>query len=387
MLLDYGEMPLAGGFFAADDPRSDETYPLTLVRCEDCTLMQVLEVVPPERIFSQYSYSSSANRTLVRHFEGVAQELAGLADGGLVVEFGCNDGILLRPLAATGSQVVGVDPSDVARRASEEQGWPLYEGYFGAAAAERIRADHGPAQVVAANNVCAHVDDLHALLDGVTGLLAPEGRFVFEVHYQGDLIEQVQYDTVYHEHTCYHSLAGLQRWLARHDLHVVDVRRIPIHAGSIHVTAARQGAGCQPTPAVAALIAEEQGGDVTAFADRGDVRRRSLRRRVEDLASAGRRVVGYGASGRATVLLNSCGLGPDVVEPVSALSPLRYGKLVPGVRVPIVPRERFHESPPDYAILTAWNYESEITRDEQEFLRSGGRLIVPLPEVRLAGAL
>lgn len=379
-------MPLAGGFYSADDPRADETYPLTLVRCTNCTLMQVLEVVPPERVFTQYSYASSASPTLVRHFETLAGELAALAGGGPLVEFGCNDGILVRPLAASGATVIGVDPSDVARRASEEQGWPLYEAYFNAAVAERIRDKYGPAAVVTGNNVCAHVDDLHALLEGVTTLLAPDGRFAFEVHYQGDLIDQVQYDTVYHEHTCYHSLTGLARWLDRHGMSIIDVSRIPIHSGSIHVTAARNAEAPKPTPAVGAMLEQEKTWDISCFADRVNIRRESLRTLVEDLNRAGRRVVGYGASGRATVLLNSCGLGPALVDNVSDVSPLRYGKVIPGVRIPIVSREEFHADPPDYAILTAWNYEPEITRDEQDFLRSGGRFIIPLPEVRLAGA-
>jgi predicted TPR repeat methyltransferase len=388
LVVDYGAMPLAGGFVPADDSRASETFPLRLLRCRDCTLMQVPDQVPPDRIFAQYSYASSVNRTLVAHFESVAKELVELAapKGGLIVEFGCNDGILLRPLCVAGARVLGVDPSDVARRSSDEQGWPLVPAYFGLEVAGQVRASYGPARIVTGNNVCAHVDDPNMLVAGVTALLEPEGLFVFEVHYQGDLIELTQYDTVYHEHTCYYSLTSIVRLLARHEMKVVDVRRITIHSGSIHVTAARADSRRGRSASVDEMLATESSWDVARFAERVEVRRASLRILVGDLVEAGRRVVGYGASGRATVLLNFCGLTPDVVRNVSDLSPLRYGKVVPGVKIPVVPRRVFHEDRPDYAILTAWNYEAEIVRDEQTFLRTGGRFIVPLPDVRLVGA-
>ena len=388
LILDYGAMPLAGGFVSADDSRASETYPLSLVRCLDCTLLQVPNTVPPDRIFAEYSYASSTNRTLVEHFESVAKELFALSEGneGLIVEFGCNDGILLGPLRAAGARVVGVDPSDVAQRSSDEQGWPLVPGYFGPDIASRVRASYGPARIVTGNNVCAHVDDPNALVAGVTTLLETEGLFVFEVQYQGDLLDLTQYDTIYHEHTCYYSLTSLVRLLAQHEMKIVDVRRIPTHSGSIHVTAARVNSRREPSAVVNAMLAAELSWDVARFADRVRSRRGSLRRLVQDLVAAGRRVVGYGASGRATILLNFCGLTPDLVQNVSDLSPLRYGRVIPGVKVPVVPRLVFHQERPDYAILTAWNYEAEIVRDEQAFLRSGGRLIAPLPDVRLVGA-
>jgi len=389
LVLDYGAMPLAGGFVPADDPRASEVFPLHLVRCRDCTLLQVADTVPPDRIFAHYSYASSTNQTLVAHFESVAKELLDLDEpkGGLIVEFGCNDGILLRSLRAAGATVVGVDPSDVARRSSDEQGWPLVPEYFGPEVAVQVRASCGPARIVTGNNVCAHVDDPNVLIAGVSVLLDAEGLFVFEVHYQGDLLELTQYDTVYHEHTCYYSLRSIVRLLARHELKVVDVRRIPIHCGSIHVTAARADSRREPSAIVNAMLAAESAWDVMGFAMRVRSRRDSLRNLVEDLVAAGRRVVGYGASGRATILLNFCGLTPDLVQNVSDLSPLRYGKVVPGVRVPVVPRQVFHDEKPDYAILTAWNYEAEIVRDEQAFLQGRGRLIVPLPDVRMVGAV
>jgi novobiocin biosynthesis protein NovU/D-mycarose 3-C-methyltransferase len=387
LLVDYGDMPLAGGFLTRDELAYQAAFPLRLARCADCTLMQILDVVPAAEIFTQYSYVSSTTRTLVEHFARMGHELvaAERAAGRLVVEFGCNDGVLLEPLREAGARVVGVDPSDVALRAGREGGWPVVQTYFDEAAANRVKAEHGVARIVTGNNVFAHVDDLHAIVRGVTALLEDEGVFVFEVQYQGDLLAMVQYDTVYHEHVCYHSLTALARLLAAHGLRIVDVKRIPIHAGSIRVTAARFGTARKATPIVAEMLEAEKSWRVEKFAPRVESRRQSLRNLIGDLRRGGRRVAGYGAAGRSTILLNFCGLTADLVEYVVDMSPLRYGKYVPGVSIPIVPPEVFHENPPDYAIMTAWNYEPEIVRKEQAFLSNGGRFIVPLPEIRVVG--
>lgn len=384
LILDYGEMPLAGGFFEAGDARSHQRFPLHLVQCEDCTLLQVAETVDPAAIFGTYSYESSVNRTLVEHNRRLGDFVETLAGAdGLVVEFGCNDGVFLNPLWARGIRVVGVDPSDVAVRASEKAGWPLIRSYFGAEAALQIRAQFGQAQIIVANNVCAHVDDPNVLIAGVAELLAPEGRFICEVHYQGDLIIGGQFDTVYHEHTCYYSLRALQRLLSFHGLRIAEVERNAIHSGSIRVTAVHINSSLKQSPAVEALLLEEADLDVSGFAAFAQRQRRLLHTLIVALQGAGKRIVGYGASGRATVLMNFCELGPDLIEHVSDLSPLRYDRVVPGVGVPIRPRKVFHENYPDYALMTAWNYESEIVADEQTFLRKGGAFIVPLKEARI----
>jgi len=307
------------------------------------------------------------------------------ASGKLVVEFGCNDGILMRPLRAAGARVVGVDPSDVALRASGADGWPLVQAYFDEASAARVKAEHGAARIVTGNNVFAHVDDLHAIVKGVTTLLEDEGVFIFEVQYQGDLLALVQYDTVYHEHVCYHSLTALARLLDAHGLRIVNVKRIPIHAGSVRVTAARTGTSRRPAPIVGEMLEAEKSWRADRFPEQVEARRQALRQLVIGLRRDGKRVVAYGAAGRSTILLNFCQLGPDLVEYVVDMSPLRYGKYVPGVSIPIVPPDVFHAKPPDFAIMTAWNYEEEILRKETAFLQGGGCFIVPLPDVRIVG--
>lgn len=382
LVLDYGEMPLAGGFFPAEDERSMRRFPLHLVQCKNCSLLQVKETVEPGIIFENYSYESSVNRTLVAHFAELSNLLAQMAgQDGLIVEFGCNDGVLLNPLAARGARVVGVDPSDVAERASAKAGWPLVREYFDKDVAAAIRSRFGEAKVIAANNVCAHVDDPNVLIEGVAELLAPDGKFVFEVHYQGDLIEGCQYDTVYHEHTCYYSLRSLQCLLAKHQLSITGVERHSIHCGSIRVVAERSGSA-ERSPFVDEMLEAERAYNVQGFGEFARRHRERLHGLVAAMRSAGKRIAAYGASGRATILLNYCGLGPELLENVSDLSPLRYGRVVPGIGLPIVPRERFHSDYPDYALLTAWNYEREIVRDEEAFLAQGS-FIVPLTSIRI----
>jgi novobiocin biosynthesis protein NovU/D-mycarose 3-C-methyltransferase len=387
LLLDYGRMPLAGGFFPAGDERLEAAYPLRLARCRDCTLMQVLDVVAPGHIFQQYSYASSTTQTLIDHFARAGPDLVELANakGRLVIEFGCNDGVLVRPLLGAGATVVGVDPSDVAAEASRAQGWTLVPDYFTEDVAVAIRATYGAARLVVGNNVCAHVEDVKAVVRGVTAALEEEGLFVFEVQYQGNLLERVQYDTVYHEHICYYSLATLTRLLDGHGLRILDVVRIPIHSGSIRVIAARAGSGHRVEPVVGQMLAQEKAWDIPRFVRQVATRRSSLRTLVGDLVQGGRRVVAYGAAGRATVLLNYCQLGRGMIEYVVDMSPLRHGRVVPGVGVPIVPPGAFRERPPDYAIMTAWNYEAEIVTKEAGYLGGGGRFIVPLPDVRVVG--
>lgn len=355
-----------------------------LVRCDNCTLMQVSETVDPHIVFSAYSYASSVNRTLVAHSTELATTIRQMAGAdGLVVEVGCNDGVLLNPLVKLGVKVVGVDPSDVAQRASEQHGWPLIQGYFGKETAATVRTQFGEAKIIVANNVCAHVDDPGLLIEGIAELLDADGRFIFEVHYQGDLLATRQYDTVYHEHTCYYSLLSLQHLLSAHGLHVVNVERIPIHCGSIRVTATRVDSHCDPSTAVATMLAEETVLDADDFAKFAERHRKLLHNLIADIRRANKRVVAYGASGRATILLNYCALGPELLDHVSDLSPLRYNRVVPGVCVPILPRAKFYEHYPDYALITAWNYTAEIVTDEREFLQKSNAFILPLPDIRV----
>lgn len=390
LLIDYGQMPLAGGFMQPDEVVTRNlTYPLRLARCGACTLIQLLDSMRPEHLFRHYSYASSTTRSLVAHFAQMGDEIVKSfnAQGKLVVEFGCNDGVLLRPLLNAGATVVGVDPSDVALRASRAQSWPLINEFFDEVVAAEILSAYGKARIVVGNNVFAHLSDINAVTRAVTMLLDDDGAFIFEVHYQGDLIEGVQFDTVYHEHICYYSVTSLVQLLSRHGLRIAEVTRIPIHSGSIRVIAVREDSSRPTTQNVAALLESEKALEIDQFIRKVHARRDGIHQLINDLRRAGHMIVAYGAAGRATVMLNYCELGPECIEYVVDMSPLRHGKLVPGVLIPIVPPDRFHGSSPEYTLMTAWNYESEILEKEQNYLERGGRFIIPLPDTRVIGKM
>ena len=394
-VLEYGEMPLAGGFPRPQEAGRERRYPLTLARCAGCGLVQVLEVVSAEELFRDYRYRASV--PLSRHFAAYAARVPdrlSLPHDGLVVEAGCNDGVLLRPLRERGfHRLLGVDPADNVTR-HVPPGIPVVSDFFEPAVARRIRAEHGPAKLLAANNVFAHMDDPNAFAAAAAALLDRDGSFVFEVHYLLDLVEGFQYDTVYHEHVLYYSLSALRPLLARHGLRLFDVERIPNHGGSIRAYACRDDGPRGPSPALDGLLAleRERGLDDPAIFrefSAGVTRRiRALDELLEDEAAAGRRIAAYGAAGRATILFNVSAAAERHVEYVVDESPERIGRVMPGAHTPIVSPERLVEDPPDLVLLSAWSYADTLRAKVCERLGAdrSPAFCVPLPEPRILGS-
>lgn len=388
-LLDLGRMPLANAFIEPADQRTEERYPLELVRCPSCELSQLSFVVDPGTLFSTYRYTSSSSRPLHTHFEHYAAEVADrfLARDSLVVEIGSNDGILLAPLAARSFRVLGIEPAANIAALANERGLPTVNEFFGLEVAGRVRGEHGPAAAVLANNVLAHIDDLDDVVAGLDALLAPDGVFVAEVPYLLDLIEHVEYDTIYHEHLSYFALAPLARLFGDRGFQLFDVERLPIHGGSVRVYASR--AGRQPVRArlTAALNAESgaigEPGAYVRFAARVARSRDALREVLEASLAAGRRVAGLGATAKGNTLLNYCGLGPREVAFIGDSTPLKHGLLTPGTRIPVVPEEELLLRDVDDTLLLAWNYANAIIPRYEGYLRRGGRFIHPIPEARL----
>lgn len=388
LVIDFGDMPLAGGFMKVEEiPTSNIKYPLRLARCVDCTLMQIIDIVAPEKIFSQYSYASSKTQTMLNHFSKLGKYIvdAFSVHGKLVVEFGCNDGALIKPLIQSGAFPIGVDPSDVAKNASEEEGWTLINDYFNEKIANQIIVKYGKAKVIVGNNVFAHVNDLHTIMLSVDKLLDIDGVFLIEVCYQGELLNKIQYDTVYHEHIYYYSLTSLIKLFSKYDFRVIDVHEIPTHSGSIRVIASKMQSPWKQTQRVATLLEKEKHQNIKDFVKRVHHHRETFQSFINQLKLEGKRIGAYGASGRMTTLLNYCGLNYDLIDYIVDISPLRYDRIVPGILVPIVPPEVFHANLLDYMIMTAWNYETEILEKEQGYLKSGGKFIIPLPNVRIVG--
>jgi SAM-dependent methyltransferase len=380
-ILDLGPMPLAGGFLAgAEAAANEKRYPLEIHACAGCGLVQVLNPVDPEVLFQDYSFSSSTIKPLVDHFDAYAEWLVRKLRPGMVVEFGCNDGVLLAPLKKRGVRAIGVDISGNITDMARAKGLDVVTGYFDADAARQIAARAGKADVVTGSNAFAHNDRPELILEAANEMLAPDGHLCLEFMYAGDLRDQLQWDTLYHEHLTFYSLETVSRLLRRHGFYVVDAERLPMHGGSLRVCAARVEKP-RETGAEALARAEAESGlnrieTWERFASESKNKIRIVAEVFHDL-SRSRRIWSYGAAGKATMWVNACKM--DYLEAVVDASPLRAGKLMPGTHTPIVPPSEFPKNPPDHMFVTAWNYASHIRAKESWFR---GTWSVPLPDLR-----
>jgi SAM-dependent methyltransferase len=370
------------------------TYPLDLYLCLDCGHVQNRDIVDPEILFRDYLFLTSASGGLVEHFRGYAAEVIsqfGIGPGSLVVEIGSNDGSLLRFFKEQGMKVLGIDPAREIARQATQTGVPTLPEFFGSTIASSIRAEHGPASVIAANNVFAHADNLADIVTGVRDLLADDGIFVFEVSYLADIIDRFLFDTVYHEHVSYHSISPLARFFERLGMHLFDVRRIASKGGSIRGFAQRRDGGKRTqTAAVRELIAlERQRGlgslePYRAYEGRINVRKKALLDLLDMEAGKGALIAGYGASTTTTTLMWHFELTRKLAF-LADDNPHKHGLFSPGAHIPVVPSEELYVRRPDCVIVLAWIYAEPIIRRHQRFLEEGGKFIIPLPDLKVVG--
>jgi len=390
-VLSLGALPLSDGFLtAAELDRPEPRFPLDVAFCAACGLVQILDTVPPEILFGRdYPYFSSVSATLLAHSKAhVAERLPELPPGPetLVVELASNDGYLLQFYREAGVRVLGIDPAPGPVAAARAKGIETIEAFFGRDLAERLVAEGRRADLVHANNVLAHVADVHGFLDGIRLLLKDGGRAVVEVPYLRDLVEKLAFDTIYHEHLCYFSVRAIDRLVRPHRLFLVRVERVPIHGGSLRLFLSKEDS---PDATVGAILAEEAaiGLDRPAwfasFAARAERLREDLRALLSDLKRAGKKIAAYGAAAKGTILLNFCGLGPELLEWVADKNPFKQGRFVPGVRLPIVAPERILAEMPDVLLILPWNIEAEIVAQEAAYRERGGRFLVPVPSPRI----
>jgi SAM-dependent methyltransferase len=394
VFLSLGDLPLSDGLLRADQLDAEEPrYPLDVAFCGACSLVQIIHTVPPEELFgADYPYLSSFTDTVVRNAaQNVAARLGerGLGQGSLVVELASNDGYLLQHYRAAGVPVLGIDPAPEAAAAARARGVDTIEDFFGRDLAERLVASGRYADVVHANNVLAHVADTNGFVGGIATVLKPDGVAVIEVPYVRELIRNVEYDTIYHQHLCYFSVTAVHHLLRRHGLFLNRVEHLPIHGGSLRLFAERVD---RPEPMVAELIAAERAEGVTNFAFYHDFSRQvlHLRERLRELIGGlradGASIAGYGAAAKGTILLNHAGLGSEAIDFVVDRNTFKQGKFVPGVRLPILPPDAILERRPDFVLILPWNFKDEILAQQADYLRGGGRFIVPVPEPVVVGS-
>ena len=392
-ILDLGKTPLANSLLTeAELNRPEASYPLELVFCPSCALVQITETVPPEELFRDYLYFSSFSETLVNRAGVLANEMIqarNLDGGSLAMEIASNDGYLLQHYVKAGVPVLGIEPArNIAKVAREERGIRTISEFFGAELASQLASDGERANILHANNVLAHVPDLNGFVRGIGTVLASEGVGVIEVPYVKDLIDHCEFDTIYHEHLCYYSLTALDTLFRRHGLLVHDVERVPIHGGSLRLFVSRAGE-VKVSERVSVLLAEEEAwgvGDIAfykAFAGRVEALKHSLRDTLGSLKADGYRIAAYGAAAKGSTLLNYFEIGTEMIDFVVDRSTYKQGRYMPGVRIPIRDPQEVLDAKPDFCLLLAWNFADEIMRQQAAYKTTGGRFIVPIPDVRL----
>ncbi len=393
-VLDLGASPPCESFLSEEQLDLPEaTYPLRLRLCPDCLLLQIPALITPEDTFGgDYAYYSSYSTSWVEHarrFVDQAVDALDLDPDGFVVEVAANDGYLLQHVVNRGIRCLGIEPSVNCSEAARAKGIPMLRAFLDEALAARVRDEHGPADLVVANNVFAHIPDITGFAAGLRGLVADTGRVSIEVHHALSLITAAQFDTIYHEHFQYWTVLAARHGLAAGGLRLVDVELLPTHGGSIRLWAVPEEADVAEHPRVAEVEAVER----TAGLDSPDGYL-GLAERVagirDDLVSfliearrAGRRVVAYGAPGKGNTLLNYCGIRPDLLAYAADRNTFKHGRYTPGTRIPVVSPEHLIEDCPDDVLVLPWNLRNEITAQLTATLRPGTRLVWPLPELEV----
>ncbi len=381
--LDLGSMPLAGGFLPNREAiHTEDRYPLQIDVCHECSLVQITTPIDPEILFQNYSFSSSTIKLLVQHFENYAQWIKDKFSPSSVVEFGCNDGILLTPLKKLGIHSIGVDVSENIIKIAQEKGLHAIPGYFNLEIVQQILNHVGSVDVVTGSNAFAHNHTPEIILESAKKVLSPNGVLCLEVMYAVDLIEQWQWDTLYHEHLTFYSFGTLQTLLKRNGFSIIHAERLPMHGGSIRVVASVNHD--LPMSAEAIQIIEYESklqlNHPKTWMEFGKNVHRKINIVKDVLGSLSKnsRIWGYGAAGKATMWVNACEM--NYVEAMIDSSPLRAGKLMPGTHTPIVFPDQLKNTPPDYIFITAWNYAMDICSKEKEY---HGIWVTPLPELRM----
>jgi len=385
--------PPANAFVNAQERMTEQAvFPLDVYFCGACHHVQLLDIVNPVILFENYVYVSGTSPSFVRHFEAYSSVLIeqyAFAQGSLVVEIGSNDGTMLEMFQRRGLKVLGIDPAKKIAAEANAKGIPTWIGFFDQSVVNEVIQTHSKASLVVANNVFAHADNLKQIAQSIKNLLTDDGVFVFEVSYLLDVLDNTLFDTIYHEHLSYHSVAPLRRFFSSLGLELFRLERISTHGGSIRCHVQKSGGPRQSDGSVEQAISEEcaRGLDdaqtFIRFEADIDRKRTELMALLHDLKKKGKTIAGYGAPAKATTLCHHFKLGADVLDYIIDDSPLKQNLYSPGYHIPVVSSAVLSDSPPDYLIILAWNFAEPIMNNQKNFTSNGGHFIVPLPEIKV----
>jgi SAM-dependent methyltransferase len=390
-VLCLGTTPLADGLRRKDQlSKAEPVFPLNVAFCPRCSLMQLLETVPPEQLFCEdYPYYSSFSPALLKHSRENALDLIAqrkLTRDSLVLELASNDGYLLKNFVESGIPVLGIDPAEGPARAAEQAGVPTLCAFFGENLARELAANGKAADVIIGNNVLAHVADLHGFVEGIRILLKENGVAVIEMPYVKDLVDHCEFDTIYHEHLCYFSVTALDYLFRMHSLFLNNVKRLSIHGGSLRIYVEKKENVSSAVREMLRMEAIEKVNRIDFyrdFAKRVEGIRNDLRRLLEDLKEQGAHIAAYGAAAKGSTMINYSGIGTEFVDFVVDRNTHKQGLYMPGKHIPVLAPEALLDQMPGYVLLLAWNFADEILQQQKEYQQRGGRFIIPVPTPRV----
>jgi SAM-dependent methyltransferase len=389
MVLDLGVQPLANNLLLTADLHREPKFPLRLAVCQDCWLMQIVDLVPPVQLFTEYLYFSSFSESMLNHARQAAERYAreyGFGQQSLVLEIASNDGYLLQNFVRLGIPCLGIEPAANIAKVAQTKGIESLVDFFGQELARRLAGYRRKADLILGNNVLAHAPNTNDFVGGLPLCLKPGGRIVLEFPYGVDFVEKCEFDTVYHEHVFYFTLTALQPLFKRHGLAIFHVEQLPIHGGSLRLFAAREG-DYPIQDSVRQLAAEEQQKGVNSlayyqkFAARVAQVKEDLLKLLNQLKQDGHSIAAYGASAKGSTLLNYCGITNQQINFITDRSTYKHDRLSPGAHIPIGPPQWLVERQPDYTLLLTWNFAEEILQQQQAYRDKGGKFILPIPRV------
>jgi SAM-dependent methyltransferase len=388
LVLDLGLQPLANNLLREEDlSRPEPKFPLRLAVCPACRMLQIVDLVPPVQLFSEYLYFSSFSDQLLRHAREAAQRYISEYSPGresFVVEIASNDGYCLQHFQAAGIPCLGIEPAANIARVAQDKGIETLVEFFCDSLARRLAASGRQASLILGNNVFAHVPDTNDFVSGLGALLRPDGRIILEFPYALDFLEKTEFDTIYHEHVFYFSLTAVRPLFERHNLEIFAVERLSIHGGSLRLFAGHRGAHAVQG-SVGELLSEESAKGVDSpglyegFAGRVLDIKRSLGKMLRELKQQKKSIAAYGASAKGSTLLNYFGVGGETLDFVADRSTYKQGRLTPGTHLPIVSPDWLVDKAPDYTLLLTWNFAGEILQQQKAYREKGGKFIIPIP--------
>jgi SAM-dependent methyltransferase len=393
LVLSLGNTPLANAFLKEEDMKKPEAvYPLELYYCKKCHLLQLLEVIDPEILFKEYIYVTGTSETMALHnskLVDIIMKKQKLVKSDLVLEIASNDGSLLSFFQRNGIRTLGIEPAKNIAAIAREKGIETINYFFDDECVLEVQSNYGYANIVIANNVLAHVDDTVGFLKRALALLKPEGIIVIEVPYLINMLDNLEYDTIYHEHLSYFSILALMKIYASAELSIIQIDRLSVHGGSLRIYASSKFEVQDHHEGIYRMAENEKQYGLTEertyldFSDKVHENKNELLRLIRNLHTNGKTIAGYGAPAKGNTLLNYCGIDISLISYTVDKNPLKIGLYTPGMHIPVLDVSTLLERQPDYVLILAWNFAEEIMRQQREYRNQGGRFIIPIPEPRV----